>query len=208
MFSSSRKFKKGFSLLELMVVLAIFAVMTGILIADIPNFREKSSLDLTMSEVATYVRGAQVYGSSQKGSGTGTVFYRIHFDKGSPTFYLYKSLIGSGAPEETYKLNGFKINNILVHTSSPSSPSSFVCPTSFDVAYTSNTYTQNIGTALEALFQVPFGFNIVGYDYADIMVRGIKNPTNEGCLRIYQNGQITNVDCKSSDSFNSGRCPS
>lgn len=65
---------RGFSLLELIVVMAIFLIITAVVIADIPNFRQKSSLDLTANEVATYIRGGQVFGISQKGESSNMVF--------------------------------------------------------------------------------------------------------------------------------------
>lgn len=184
---------RGFSLLELMVVIAIFAIMTGILVADLPNFREKSSLDLTVSEVATYIRGAQVYGSAQVGAGSGPVSYEIKIEENSSTFGLYQE--GVGDAKETYEIKGFKFVNILKRQNGSNS-----CDIStIKIRYSPNTYTANIGTNLEASFYNVNNTEISGVEYVDIMIKGNRNPNLSGCLRVYQNGQIVNVACEFSD---------
>ncbi|MFA6416339.1 MAG: prepilin-type N-terminal cleavage/methylation domain-containing protein [Candidatus Paceibacterota bacterium] len=84
-FSSSKKFKNkkfttGFTLIEMVVVIGIFVIVTGIILANLPSFRRSSSLDLAAQEVAIQVRGAQVYAMStvagQAGS-TGNIFSYI-----------------------------------------------------------------------------------------------------------------------------------
>lgn len=180
---------RGFSLLELMVVIAIFAVMTGILVADLPNFREKSSLDLTVSEVATYIRGAQVYGSAQVGAGEGSVSYEIKIDEDSSKFGLYQ--VPSANAKETYEIKGFQFVDILTKDDSGSS-----CDLgTIKIRYSPNTYTANIGTNLEASFYDNLGAVIDDVEYVDIKIRGIRNKL-DGCLRVYQNGQIVNVACE------------
>lgn len=184
---------RGFSLLELMVVIAIFAIMTGILVADLPNFREKSSLDLTVSEVATYIRGAQVYGSAQVGAGAGPVSYEIKIDKNFSTFGLYQ--VGVISAKELYEIKGFKFVNILKRQNGSNS-----CDiNSIKIRYSPNTYTANIGTNLEASFYDVNNTEISGVEYVDIMIKGNRNPNLSGCLRVYQNGQIVNVACEFSD---------
>lgn len=54
----------GFTLIELMVTLAIFTVMTGMVLANYPDFNNKISRDLLVQEVALSIREAQVYGTS------------------------------------------------------------------------------------------------------------------------------------------------
>ena len=79
MFSPS--FKSGFTLIEMMVVVAIFVIATGIVLANLPAFRNKSSLDLTAQEVATGIRQAQVYGAGTRQASTASKFpsYGIYF---------------------------------------------------------------------------------------------------------------------------------
>ncbi len=188
--SKIKSSSRGFSLLELMVVIAIFAIMTGILVADLPNFREKSSLDLTVSEVATYIRGAQVYGSAQVGAGEGSVSYEIKIDKNSSTFGLYQE--GVSNAKETYEIKGFKFVDILVKDNDPSPSCNLGA---IKIRYSPNTYTANIGTNLEASFFDQGDDLIEDVEYVDIKIRGIRNKL-DGCLRVYQNGQIVNVACE------------
>lgn len=190
-FSFKSKIKsssRGFSLLELMVVIAIFAVMTGILVADLPNFREKSSLDLTVSEVATYIRGAQVYGSAQVGAGEGSVSYEIKIDEDSSKFGLYQ--VGVTNPKEPYEIKGFKFVDILKRQNGYN----YCDINTIKIRYSPNTYTANIGTNLEASFFDQGDDLIEDVEYVDIKIRGIRNKL-DGCLRVYQNGQIVNVAC-------------
>lgn len=181
---------RGFSLLELMVVIAIFAIMTGILVADLPNFREKSSLDLTVSEVATYIRGAQVYGSAQVGADSGPVSYEIKIEENLPIFGLYQE--GVSNAKETYEIKGFKFVDILKRQNG----FNYCDISTIKIRYSPNTYTANIGTNLEASFYDVSGDVIEDVEYVDIMIKGNRNPNLSGCLRVYQNGQIVNVACE------------
>jgi prepilin-type N-terminal cleavage/methylation domain-containing protein len=199
MFSFSKKLigdKRGFSILELMVVLAIFAIMTTILISDIPNFKQKSGLDLTASEIVTYLRGAQTYSSSQKGADIvpteSSLAYGIHINLTTNNvtyndFYLFKTN-KTGEHEEGYDINGFKI--LKIEDSSGSTYSGV------DILYQSNSLTASLGTTLEPKFYRDFpSSEIAGINYIDIIVA--PNNTNF-CgkrIRVYNNGQISLASC-------------
>jgi prepilin-type N-terminal cleavage/methylation domain-containing protein len=66
--SSFSKTNEGFTLIEMLVVVAIFAIMTSILLANLPEFRDRSSLELLAQQAAINVRTAQVYGIGTKAS--------------------------------------------------------------------------------------------------------------------------------------------
>lgn len=57
---------RGFTLLEMMVVITIITVMTGVLLGNLPNFRDNTTLQLVTQEVAVTIRGAQVFGIGTK----------------------------------------------------------------------------------------------------------------------------------------------
>ena len=66
--------KAGFTMVEMLVVIAIFGIVTTILLFNLPTFRNQASLDLVAQEVAITIRGAQVFG----GGG------RVGVDTGDP----------------------------------------------------------------------------------------------------------------------------
>lgn len=74
--SSNSSFKKilntdqilsrGFTLIEMITVVAIVLIMTAILLGNLPDFRDKTSLDAVAQEVAIIVRQTQVFGSATR----------------------------------------------------------------------------------------------------------------------------------------------
>ena len=76
----------GFSLVELMVSISIFMVITSITLVNYPKFSNKLSLDLLAEDMALSLRQAQIFGSSvlgaKGGSGSTKAFseYGIHLD--------------------------------------------------------------------------------------------------------------------------------
>jgi len=176
---------KGFTMLELIVVMAIFLIITAVVIADIPNFQNKSSLDLTVSEVATYIRGAQVYGASQKGNG---LRYGVHLEKNKNNFYLFKDRkpVPGEKPEESYELNGFTILDLKV-----ANPS-VVSKGQLDIVFQANNSLSTLGTNLESKIYDDYeetGSLVSGFAYLDIVIRRDRSGAT-GCLRVYSNGQI------------------
>lgn len=193
-FKKSLKFKRGFtpslsrgfSLLELIVVITIFLIITATVMTDIPNFKNKSALDLTVGEVATYIRGAQVYGKAQVGCSSGCN-YGIHLATGIGVlnnFYLYKD--GSGSPQENYQLEGFYIESITDDKGGSVS--------SLDIEYPSQTYLSSFATDLSPKFK-----NHDDDYYFKIEIRSVRNSSESGgCIFVYKNGQITVDSCVTS----------
>src|SRR3989338_9771847 len=74
--------RRGFSLIEMMVVLTIFGIMTAVVLANLPAFRDKTALDLIAQEIATTIRQAQVYGIGTRSAGSSSNFsaYGIYFN--------------------------------------------------------------------------------------------------------------------------------
>lgn len=84
---STTNLRGGFSLIELIVVLAIFLVITAIVLVGQSKFRGSILLGNLAYDVALSVRQAQSFGLGVRGFGTGSdafnVAYGIHFDSGS-----------------------------------------------------------------------------------------------------------------------------
>ncbi len=97
----------GFSLIELMVTITIFVMVTSITLTNYPKFSNKLSLDLLAQDIALSLRQAQIFGSSvlgTKSAGVGEVkkfgAYGLHFEAPNPTRdisesgqYLYTYLL-------------------------------------------------------------------------------------------------------------------
>ncbi len=82
------KNRRGFTLVEMLVVLAIFVIITGIILANLPDFKSQINLDLVAQEIALQMRSAQVFAVGSKSTGVASDnridFYGIHFG-GSPS---------------------------------------------------------------------------------------------------------------------------
>lgn len=105
----SRKHKRAFTLVELMVSVSIFAMMTALVVAKYGNFNNSVLLTNLAYDVATQIRTAQTYGLSVKSS-DGGVFpgsYGIYFNLGNSashscapisntSFVIYRSIDASG----------------------------------------------------------------------------------------------------------------
>ncbi len=92
----SLRFSKssGFSLIEMLVVISIFVIVTGIVLVNLPSFRDKSSLDLVAQEIALTIRQAQVFGIGTRAFG-GSVYpsHGIYLDPAqTQQFVLFADL--------------------------------------------------------------------------------------------------------------------
>jgi len=76
----------GFTLIEMLVVISIFTIMTGVVLANLPQFRERTALQLVAQKMAVTIREAQVYGVGVKSFGV---------DFPSHGIYLYPTTGGS-----------------------------------------------------------------------------------------------------------------
>ena len=82
-------FKNGFTIIELIVSIAIFAFMTAFIIAKYGTFNQNTLLVNMAYDMALTVRTAQSYGLSVKSTGTGNYNapYGIHFAVGDNTHF-------------------------------------------------------------------------------------------------------------------------
>jgi prepilin-type N-terminal cleavage/methylation domain-containing protein len=73
-------FKRGFSLIELLVVLGIFVIITSVVLARQNRFSSDIILTDLAYQVAVSIRQAQVYGIGVRGSGAAyDIGYGVHF---------------------------------------------------------------------------------------------------------------------------------
>ena len=190
--------KNGFTLVELMVTVGIFAIMTTLLLAKYGTFNQGIYLNNLSYDVALTIRNAQSYGLNVKSAPSATSTYSsiytepygVHFDSSagnntSFTFFFDNSLAGDGifdtTPGETVSVttikNGSKISNICVG-STDSDCSNVVSPV--DITFKRPDPS--------AIIKVSVGGTITKYSFAKITLTAsdgsIKNVT------IRSTGQI------------------
>lgn len=179
---SFKKAQKGFSLLELMVVIAIFLIITSVVMMDIPNFGRKGALDLTAQEVAGCFRSAQSYGNSRRvdetegsvGAALSQNQILIFFDEDSSHYYDS----GEGILSEC-SLNGYNL--------------SF----SEDIAnaiFPSTDYKRTIKSNLEPEFYSPNG-SPISSSVLKTTITSVRN-SEQRCVFVYASGQITVGPCE------------
>ena len=69
------KVNEGFSLVELLVTIGIFVIVTGVILFNFRSFDSRIVLDNLAYEVALTVRQAQVFGTSVKEAGAGSELF-------------------------------------------------------------------------------------------------------------------------------------
>jgi len=96
----NHSYQKGMTLVELMVVLSIFVMVTGLTIFDYKNFQSNVSIQNLSSDISLAIRKAQSYAIGSHGNGAGSNFslaYGVHFDTtttpASPLYGSNKSFI-------------------------------------------------------------------------------------------------------------------
>lgn len=90
---------RGFTIVELIVTTSILVIVTTLIFANYPKFRENVSLKKTAQEIALAVRRAQTYGLGVREFQQGTgIFpgYGVHFDIVFPdSFVLFADINGN-----------------------------------------------------------------------------------------------------------------
>lgn len=94
MFGLKRNLKKGFTLIEMLVVLTIFSILTGVVLVGQSKFNSSILLTNLAYDTALTVRQAQNYGINIKEFTTSTtpgsfVPYGVHFEKDEPNSFIF-----------------------------------------------------------------------------------------------------------------------
>ena len=95
---------RGFSLVEMIVVIAITIVITGVVLANLPSLQSGASIDLVAQEVAVNIRSIQTYSSGTKSANSAILgvatSYGVRFDLASSrpnnVFYSWADLDENG----------------------------------------------------------------------------------------------------------------
>lgn len=95
--------QSGFSVVELLVSLAIVIVVTSITLASFPSFSSQLVLNNLAHEVALTVREAQVFGVGTRAFEGGFPSHGIHFDINTPDqFVLFADIDEDGEYDGTF----------------------------------------------------------------------------------------------------------
>lgn len=81
-------YKKGFTLVEMLVAVAIFTMMSAIILYNYPEFNNASALDNLAHQIALSIREAQVYGISVRQTQSGYAGYGIFVDRSAPNSFI------------------------------------------------------------------------------------------------------------------------
>src|SRR5680860_90446 len=95
------KFKKGFTLLELLIVVAITTILAGVGISSYINQQKDKSLDFIAQEIVGYLRYAQQKSIAQEGNNQ----WGVHFENpisGDDFYALYTGAIYTSSEETHY----------------------------------------------------------------------------------------------------------
>lgn len=173
MLSHKSSFRKAFTLVELMVSVAIFVFMTALLVASYGNFNSSVLLTSTAYDVALAVRTAQTYGISVKNNPTDnfSAIYGIYINKS------FASPTGCNNPDPT----------AIIFFSNPLSavsPQNYVCTVSTIIS----TYHLKYGIKVSLICTTNDATACGGdpvYTFPDIMV-SFKRPDPDAQISAHQ----------------------
>lgn len=112
---------EGFTMIELMVTMGLFMVMTGAVLANYRTFDTNAKFSNASEDIVLALRQAQVYGAGVKGQGGSfDVPYGVHFAPNADNIILFADINGDGKytgadglPVDTIKWQGnIKINSL------------------------------------------------------------------------------------------------
>jgi prepilin-type N-terminal cleavage/methylation domain-containing protein len=120
-----KSLSKGFSLVELLVVVAIFIIITAVVLFNQNRFSSDMSIQNLAHQVALAIRQAQVFGISVRGSSAGQtnfdIAHGVHFTTSPASFILFADNDNNGIYTEfdslvsTFNLqNGNTIQSVCV----------------------------------------------------------------------------------------------
>lgn len=193
-----KKSQQGFSLLELMVVITIFLIITSVVMGDIPKIGRKGALELTAQEVAGCIRAAQTYGTSARvvdgGSQAGPQPVGASLDPTGNKIVIFadigespNELDGGDSVVETCSLDGYSFE-LLGEGDQPFSDLPLY------LIYAPTNYQVDTMSTLEPSFYNGNG-ETVTQSFVKIKIKSLRN--NEyWCVRAYANGQIMVGNCE------------
>ncbi len=162
-------YKKGFTLVELLVSIAIFTFMTAILVVKYAGFSEGMTLTNLAYDIALTLREAQSYGinaaDAKNVAGSSSDFnksYGVYFTRGNDyRFTLYADLDGDGrygGATENVRVMNIKQGNRLEYLCAGAGVVNCAVVTIIDIRFTRPDPSPKIyaGTVANALTLYPY----------------------------------------------------
>lgn len=92
-FKTDPRLSRGFTVAEMITVTAIFVIVTGILLTNLPDFKSKTNIDVAAQAIALNIRGAQVFSLGTRigqinTGGSLSPSYGVFFSLNNPNAYL------------------------------------------------------------------------------------------------------------------------
>lgn len=186
--------RAGFSLIEMLVVLTIFIIMLGVVLANFPAFRDQTALQLIAQEIAITIRQAQVYGIGTRAAGGEFKSHGLYFDVGigadKKSFILYadkNTPSGFGGEDQNSVIEKFAIRGgaeIIELWGCPDSDCDTPAPDNLSV--------------LDILFQrfypeaqfVDSAGNPLTYSYVKIVLKSTRTD-DQKLVEVWNTGQIS-----------------
>ncbi len=195
---------KGFSLVELMVVISIFLIITGVVFANLPNFRDKSFLQLIAQEIAVTIRQAQVFGVATRVSLADFDKFPSHgiyinLFESNNSFIFFSDSLPSGDPPG----DGLFDPNILCGQSGSECVEKFMINGAVKIANVWGCNNSGCNTDVgpdgaTILFKRPYPEALLNpasdYSHYRITIQSTKDDTREKYIDIWNTGQIAVLD--------------
>lgn len=86
---NNKHFSTGFSLVELMVTIGIFAFISILILANYPRFASRLLFNRKVQEISQHIRRAQTYSIGVRGLGDFESPYGIYFSMSAPQRYIF-----------------------------------------------------------------------------------------------------------------------
>lgn len=103
--NKSARFSAAFTLVEMLVSISIFAVITTIVLANYPKFSEHFALERTAQEVVQSLREAKTLSLAvtvTELSPNLQMGYGVHFDQSSKDYLIFADIYPPSAPNKYY----------------------------------------------------------------------------------------------------------
>jgi len=191
--------QKGFTLIEMITVLAIFMLISGVVIFNYGKFRNDTILTNMAYEVALSIREAQIYGVSARTAESGNtpsfeIPYGIYLKEGSNQYYLFADIV------EDSKFSGDTCSDPMGDTCvTPYTLQRGVLISDIDISTDSSSC--DLKNSVSVLFKrpnpepiiTPGGANVDDISFVQITLTAPDGVTKR-YVAIYNNGQVAVVN--------------